>query len=72
MIYADEKRLQALRHKAGQLDSVANFDLDELEALRMDQAQRLKELEASYYQREESQLVGEIIRRKIGNDDGLP
>ena len=32
IIHADEARLQLLRHQAGQLDSIKNLSLEELEA----------------------------------------
>jgi len=49
IIHADEKRLQLFRHKPGQLDSLKDLNLDELEELRIAQAKRIKEIEASYY-----------------------
>lgn len=49
IIHADESRLQVLRHQVGQLDSVKNLDLDQLEELRMTQSIKLKELEQKYF-----------------------
>ena len=33
-----------MRHKTGQLDSLANLKLEELEAMRMEHAEKLKDL----------------------------
>lgn len=34
IVYADKDRLQLFRHKPGQLDSLKNLDIDELERAR--------------------------------------
>lgn len=45
VIEARESRLQLMRHKTGQLDSLANLTLEELEATRKEMADRLKVIE---------------------------
>jgi hypothetical protein len=50
--------LQLFRHKPGQLDSLKDLDLDELESLRIQQAQKIKELEERYYQTKGADNLG--------------
>lgn len=45
VIHAGEKRIQVMRHRVGQLDSVKAMPYEELEALRLETAARLKVLE---------------------------
>lgn len=66
IIHADQKRLQLFRHKPGQLDSLKDLDLDELESLRIQQAQKIKELEERYYQTKGADNLGQKMREKMG------
>lgn len=49
IIHADEKRLQLFRHQPGQLDSLKNMNLNEIDALRLAQQKKLDEIEMRYY-----------------------
>lgn len=45
VIHADQKRIQVMRHRVGQLDSVKSVPYEELEVMRLETEIRLKELE---------------------------
>lgn len=45
MIRGDQRAVQLIRHRVGQLDSVKNVPYEELEAMRMETADRLAALE---------------------------
>ena len=45
IVSVDEKRLQLFRHQPGQLDSLKNLNFEDLEALRVAQEKRRRELE---------------------------
>lgn len=62
VLKADENRVQAVRHRVGQLDSVKRMPFEELESMRVETAQRLKELEAKYWGQTENREVGKKIR----------
>ena len=49
VIHADQKRIQVMRHRVGQLDSVKSVPYEELEVMRMETEARLKVLEQQYY-----------------------
>ena len=49
VIHADQKRIQVMRHRVGQLDSVKGVPYEELEAMRTETAARLKVLEEQYW-----------------------
>lgn len=53
------------RHKPGQLDSLKNIDMDELERQRLDQAKKLKFLEEQYWGKKENKKVGTFMRDKL-------
>jgi len=55
-----------MRHKTGQLDSLANLKLEELEAMRLEQAEKLKDLQDAYWSKIENKSVGPAIRKKMG------
>ena len=62
VLKANEKRVQVVRHRVGQLDSVKRLPYEELEAMRTETAARLKALEAKYWGQEENKTVGKKIR----------
>ena len=62
----NEERLQVFRHKAGQLDSLKNLDLDELEKLRLANEKSLKVLEEQYWAKRENTLAGKLMRQRLG------
>jgi len=45
VIHADQKRIQVMRHRVGQLDSVKRVPYEELEIMRAETEARLKILE---------------------------
>jgi hypothetical protein len=49
VIHADQKRIQVMRHRVGQLDSVKSVPYEELELMRTETALRLKVLEEQYW-----------------------
>jgi hypothetical protein len=49
VIHADQKRIQVMRHRVGQLDSVKSVPYEELELMRTETAIRLKVLEEQYW-----------------------
>ena len=65
IIHADEARLQLLRHQAGQLDSIKNLSLEELEAQRLATKKRVEELSEAYYRKQEAKATGKAIRKKL-------
>lgn len=65
VIHADQKRIQIMRHRVGQLDSVKSIPYEELETMRTETAARLKELEEQYWGMRE----GTITSNKVKNDD---
>ena len=69
IIAADQKRLQLLRHKAGQLDSLKDLSLQELEGQRVALAQRAEELSDAYFSKKENGMAGKLIRQKMGYAD---
>jgi hypothetical protein len=68
---ATEKRIQAIRHKTGQLDSVKATSWEDLEALRIEQAAKLKKLEMEYLGRTQNRAIAKAIhaRYKDFNED---
>lgn len=54
IMHADQKRLQLFRHQPGQLESLKNLSLDELESIRIEQAKKIKEIEEKYYATKEN------------------
>lgn len=64
MIRGDQRAVQLIRHRVGQLDSVKNVPYEELEAMRMETADRLADLEEQYWGKKEGSQVGPIIRDK--------
>lgn len=64
VIHAGEKRIQVVRHRVGQLDSVKALPYEELEALRLETAERLKVLEDQYWGKREAQGISSAIRDK--------
>ena len=66
IISADQKRLQVLRHKAGQLDSLKDLDINELERRRLELAEKSRDLNEAYLSRKENSLAGKLMRRKMG------
>ena len=64
VIHADQKRIQVMRHRVGQLDSVKGVPYEELEAMRAETAERLALLEEQYWGRMEGQeLTGKTRER---------
>ncbi len=45
VLSADEKRVQVLRHKVGQLDSVLAVPYEEIEAMRLETAEKVRILQ---------------------------
>lgn len=64
VIHADQKRIQLLRHKVGQLDSIKNLQYEELERIRMENQERLKALEEQYWGKKDSHSLSQQIREK--------
>ena len=51
VLHADpQKRIQAFRHQPGQLTSIQNYNLDELELLRKENQKRCEQLKEMYEQ----------------------
>jgi hypothetical protein len=65
-LVVNEERLQVFRHKSGQLDSLKNLDLDELEKLRVENEKSLKVLEEQYWAKRENTLAGKLMRQRLG------
>lgn len=55
VVAADQRRVQVLRHRVGQLDSVEAVPFEELEAMRLATAEKLKALEETYWNRREAE-----------------
>ena len=53
MIRGEVRAVQLIRHRVGQLDSVKNVPYEELEAMRMETAERLAALEEEYWGKKE-------------------
>ena len=64
MIRGEVRAVQLIRHRVGQLDSVKNVPYEELEAMRMETAERLAALEEEYWGKKEGSQVGPNIRDK--------
>lgn len=56
-----------MRHKAGQLDSLKNLDIHELEAERLETKRKIAHLTEQYLQEKEMQSAGtaKMLRRKL-------
>lgn len=65
IIHADESRLQLFRHKPGQLDSLKDLNLEDLEQLREQQEQRLRELEYILFSGDDNSKIGKELRKKM-------
>lgn len=65
VIHADQKRIQVMRHRVGQLDSVKGVPYEELEAMRTETAARLKVLEEQYWGQKEALEGGGRNRDKF-------
>ena len=59
-----------MRHKSGQLDSLKNMDINELEAERLATQKKIDELTEIYLEQKEAQSVGKakMLRRRLGYD----
>lgn len=55
VIGADQRRVQVIRHRVGQLDSVEAIPFEELEAMRLATAEKLKVLEEAYWNKREAE-----------------
>lgn len=55
VIGADQRRVQVIRHRVGQLDSVEAIPFEELEAMRLATAEKLKVLEEAYWSKREAE-----------------
>lgn len=64
VIVANQKRIQLMRHRVGQLDSVKAVPYEELEAMRTETAERLQQLEQIYWGKKDAAEVGPKIREK--------
>ena len=53
------------RHKPGQLDSLKNIDMNELERQRIEGAKKLKQLEEAYWGKRENKRIGSMIHGKL-------
>lgn len=71
VLAATEKRIQTIRHKTGQLDSVKATSWEELERLRLEQSVKLKKLEMEYLGRTQNRQIAKAIhaRYKDFNED---
>ena len=49
VLSADEKRVQVLRHKVGQLDSVLAVPYEEIEAMRLETAEKVRTLQEQLF-----------------------
>lgn len=65
IVWADEKRLQLFRHKPGQLDSLKNLDLYEIDAIRLKQQKELDAVEAKYYAVNDNAKLAPFIKKKL-------
>ena len=65
IIWADEKRLQLFRHKVGQLDSLKDLDLYEIDNIRLQQQKKLDEIEAKYYAMNGQAKLQPYIKKKL-------
>jgi hypothetical protein len=68
IIHADEKRLQLMRHKPGQLDSLKDLDFEKIEAARQENAKVLEDLANSYFSTKQNKSAGKMIRKMMGYD----
>ena len=59
-----------MRHKSGQLDSLKNLDIHELEAERLATQKKIEELTEMYLEQKAAQSEGKakMLRRKLGFD----
>jgi hypothetical protein len=65
IVSVDEKRLQLFRHQPGQLDSLKNLNFEDLEALRVTQEKRRRELEVILFSGDENSRIGQELRKKM-------
>lgn len=66
VVHVSPKRLQVMRHQASHLGSHAQMTLDELEMERLENEERLKQLEEMYFQKREHAGAGFVMREKMG------
>lgn len=69
IIHAEHRRLQMMRHQAGQLQSLKNLDLQALEEERLATKRKIDELTEIYIQQKEAAEgpgVAQAMRRKMG------
>ena len=69
VIAASPKKLQVMRHQASQLASTKNLDLDDLERMRLENEERLKQLEEMYLSKKQNSSVGRMMRERMGFQD---
>lgn len=69
VIHADEQRVQAFRHKVGQLDSLKNLDLMEIDAMRLAQQKKLDELQQMYNQRQGNHMISRKVHESFKTND---
>lgn len=55
-----------MRHQASQLASLKNIDLGELEKMRTENEERMKQLETMYFNKRETGQVGMKILERLG------
>jgi hypothetical protein len=64
VIHADQKRIQLMRHRVGQLDSVKSVPFEELEAMRRETEARLQVLEEQYWGKKDASQLNATLREK--------
>lgn len=57
--------MQLFRHQPGQLDSLKNLNFEDLEALRVAQEKRRRELEVILFSGDENSKIGKELRKKM-------
>ena len=71
VIHADQTRVQAFRHKTGQLDSIKSVPYNELEQMRLETAEKLRVLEEAYWGQPQNAEMGKRIAKKYAKDFGV-
>ena len=64
MIGGTDSRVQVMRHRVGQLDSVKAMPYEELEAIRRGTEEKLKVLEEQYWGKKDLSSMSKSMRDK--------
>ena len=68
VIYSHPERVQAMRHQTGQIGGLGALDLNEIQRMRAECENRIKQIEDVYYTEQEKKRLGAYFKDKYKLD----